>query len=113
MATLFRHPWPGNVRELQNLVERLVVLSRHNKIVYLSDLPIELFMNEEEFKQDMEGLKDDKLGLIGVRQAFEKRLILQTLEKTNWNQTETAKTLKIHRNTLIKKLKRLNIKDTI
>jgi len=113
MATLCRHPWPGNVREFQNLVERLVVLSRHNKIVYLSDLPIELSMDEEEFKQDMEGLKDGKLGLIGVRQAFEKRLILQTLEKTNWNQTETAKTLKIHRNTLIKKLKRLNIKDTI
>jgi two-component system response regulator AtoC len=111
MGTLCRYPWPGNVRELQNLTERLVVLSRQNRMIYLSNLPIELFMDVEQFQQETEELKDDRLGLINIRQGFEKRLILQTLEKTNWNQTETAKTLKIHRNTLIKKLKQLNIRN--
>ncbi len=111
LATLCTYSWPGNVRELQNLVERLVVLSRYNRMISLSNLPIELFMDGEEFTQEMEEIKDDELGLTKVKEAFEKQIILQALEKTNWNQTEAAKILKIHRNTLVKKLTRLNIRD--
>lgn len=113
LATLSTYSWPGNVRELQNLVERLVVLSRNNRIISLSNLPIELFMNGVAFKQDIEEIKDDELGLTKVKEGFEKRLILQTLEKTNWNQTEAAKILKIHRNTLVKKLTQLKIRDGV
>jgi DNA-binding NtrC family response regulator len=29
MEDLEAYPWPGNVRELQNLVERAVILTRH------------------------------------------------------------------------------------
>jgi len=29
LATLEAYPWPGNVRELQNVVERAVILTRH------------------------------------------------------------------------------------
>lgn len=36
-----RHSWPGNVRELQNLVHRLVILSRNGEILE-RDLPLEL-----------------------------------------------------------------------
>ncbi|MGH9390476.1 MAG: hypothetical protein ACRD1Z_12735, partial [Vicinamibacteria bacterium] len=35
------HPWPGNVRELQNLVHRLVILSKNGQILK-QDLPAEL-----------------------------------------------------------------------
>ena len=110
LAALCRYSWPGNVRELQNLVERLVVLSKQNKIISLNNLPIELFMDGEQFTQEMEEIQDEEMGLTKVKEAFEKRFILQTLEKTNWNQTEAAKILKIHRNTLVKKLTRLNIR---
>ena len=113
LATLFTYSWPGNVRELQNLVERLVVLSRQDKLITLSNLPIELFMDGEDFTQEMGEIKDDELGLNKVKEAFEKRFILKALEKTNWNQTEAAKILKIHRNTLVKKLTRLKIRDNV
>ena len=111
LATLCSYSWPGNVRELQNLVERLVVLSKYNRMISLSDLPIELFMDGEEFTQEIEEIKADELGLTKLKEAFEKRIILQALEKTNWNQTEAAKILKIHRNTLVKKLTSLHIRD--
>lgn len=113
LATLCTYSWPGNVRELQNLVERLVVLSRQDRIISLSNLPIELFMDGKQDGQEVEEIRDDELGLTKIKEGFEKRFILQTLEKTNWNQTEAAKILKIHRNTLVKKLTRLKIRDNV
>jgi len=112
-ATLCKYSWPGNVRELQNLVERLVVLSRQDRLITLSNLPIELFMDGKQNGQEVEEIRDDELGLTKIKEGFEKRFILQTLEKTNWNQTEAAKILKIHRNTLVKKLTRLKIRDKV
>lgn len=41
VSLLLRYPWPGNIRELQNLMERLVVLSRDGNI-RVKDLPPEL-----------------------------------------------------------------------
>ena len=49
-------------------------------------------------------------GLINARHSFERAYILQALQKSGWNQTETARTLQIHRNTLLQKLKSLNLK---
>jgi DNA-binding NtrC family response regulator len=50
------------------------------------------------------------MGLIKIREAIEKRIILNVLETTKWNQTEAAKILKINRNTLIQKAKQLGIR---
>jgi two-component system nitrogen regulation response regulator NtrX len=38
---LCEYPWPGNVRELENVLERMVVTSRH-ETVRLDDLPAEI-----------------------------------------------------------------------
>jgi transcriptional regulator with PAS, ATPase and Fis domain len=38
LAALEEHNWPGNVRELENLIQRLVVTTRHEEILP-SDLP--------------------------------------------------------------------------
>ena len=38
LAALEEHDWPGNVRELENLIQRLIVTTRHDEIVP-SDLP--------------------------------------------------------------------------
>jgi len=41
LAALVDYSWPGNVRELENVIERLVVVGRH-EVIQLSDLPTEL-----------------------------------------------------------------------
>jgi len=38
---LYEYNWPGNVRELKNIVERVVIMSEHDKITK-SDLPINI-----------------------------------------------------------------------
>ena len=106
LDTLLRYPWPGNIRELENLIERIVVLSHGDEPIDLKDVPIEILMDSG---QDIQELKPAKIGLIKIREEFEKRIILNVLEATQWNQTETAKLLKINRNTLIQKSKQYGI----
>ena len=60
------------------------------------------------------GLKtkeEAKLSLKRVRRQFERQYIRKVLERTRGNQTRTAATLGLHRNTLIWKLKELNLEE--
>jgi two-component system response regulator HydG/two-component system nitrogen regulation response regulator NtrX len=106
LDALIRYHWPGNIRELENLVERIVVLSPGNQKIDLKDIPLEILMNSGQDVQDGEAKEG---GLLKIREAIEKRIILNVLETTRWNQTEAAKILKINRNTLLQKAKQFGI----
>lgn len=94
--------WPGNVRELQNLLERLVVLT-NNDYISPKHLPVELLINKGIIKTEGLTLKE-------ARDKFDKDFISAILEKVGWNQSKAAPLLGIHRNTLLLKIKELNIK---
>jgi len=106
MGALTRYHWPGNIRELENLIERMVVLYPGDKTIDLKDIPLEILIDKG---QDILDLESKKGGLLKLRDAIEKRIILNILEVTQWNQTETAKILKLNRTTFIKKTKQLGI----
>ncbi len=106
MEGLMRYHWPGNIRELENLIERIVVLSSRTEPIQLEDIPLEILMSSN---QDVRGLDLPKAGLLRIREEFEKRMIVNVLETTRWNQTEAAKILKINRNTLLQKAKQFGI----
>ena len=102
LEVLTNYNWPGNVRELENIIERMVVLGRDNEQVTLKEIPVEVFTTDNETSIKESGLRD-------ACRMFERKLILKCLKKTDWNQTKTAQLLKIHRNTLITKLRELDI----
>jgi len=106
MAVLEDYHWPGNIRELENLIERLVVLKSDGLFIDEKDLPFDLLFGDD-FLKDKKNL--DK-GLIRARQTFERHFILRTLRRSNWNQAKSARMLKIHRNTLMQRIKALDIK---
>jgi DNA-binding NtrC family response regulator len=108
MAVLESYPWPGNIRELENLIERLVVLGGDETWVDEKDLPFDLLLREEICGQTSEGQPVDA-NLTQARQSFERQYILRALERHRWNQTNTARCLGIHRNTLLHKMKVLNV----
>jgi DNA-binding NtrC family response regulator len=107
LDALSRYDWPGNIRELENLVERIVVLSKGNDQIELENIPVEILMS---LGRNIKDKSLTKAGLIKGREEFEKRLILNILETTRWNQTETAKILKISRNYLIQRAKQFGIR---
>ncbi|MEN6438850.1 MAG: sigma-54 dependent transcriptional regulator [Syntrophobacter sp.] len=112
IVILESYPWPGNIRELENLIERLVVLGKDGHWIDEKDLPFELLLREEVYPQATDGNAGD-VGLLQARQAFERQYILRALNRNRWNQSNTARMLGIHRNTLLQKMKSLNIHEGI
>ena len=108
MAVLETYPWPGNIRELENLIERMVVLGTENGSIDQGDLPSDVLFHEAHVHH-LPGPEGSHVGLLQARNSFEFSYITHALRKCEWNQTEAARQLKIHRNTLIQKMKALNI----
>jgi DNA-binding NtrC family response regulator len=97
--------WPGNVRELENVIERVVVLSREDEITF-ADLPE--FLRQEHVSVDALHLDLPPQGV--SLEAVEKELILRALNKSNWNQTHAARYLDISRKALMYRMDKHGIK---
>jgi transcriptional regulator with PAS, ATPase and Fis domain len=110
MQAIMFHNWPGNVRELANLMERLVVLTGEG-IIELDDLPdrIRPGANIPCEKQLLPELTAEGVSLSTAVSEFEKNLIYQSLEKTDWVKNKAAKLLQVKRTTLVEKIKRYEL----
>ena len=100
LSRLMIHDWPGNIRELENIIERAFVLCS-SKWIGVEHLPAMLTgvkLSEGE-PQDMESLKH----------LAEEQTILNALKRNLYNRTAAAKELGIHKTTLYRKMKSLNI----
>ena len=106
LEALQAYEWPGNVRELENIVERLVVISKHETI-QLRDLPLDLQPSHAPLVKQLE---EEGYDLRKAVQQFEREYIRRVLEKTHWNQTMAARMLGIHRNTLLGKIEQLELR---
>src|SRR5579863_1194602 len=109
MQILMDHSWPGNVRELENVVERAVVLAAES-VVPLDVFPDHLLQASgiRTNRSDGGPLPPDA-SLFEIVADYERRVIVEHLEQTNWSQTEAAESLHIPLSTLNQKIKRLNI----
>ena len=102
--------WPGNVRELENVIKRLTILC-DREIVQVDDLPEHIQRKTRPIEPDEEDVLDKDLNLNEAVKDYEKRLILEALEKSNWVKTKAAKLLNINRTTLVEKIKKQNLDE--
>jgi len=107
MQALSDYGWPGNIRELRNAVERMVVLSRNNRIT-LRDLPAEI---RGQASTSIAGSIAESASSPLSIDAAEKNLIIKALKATNGNRTEAARQLGISRRTLHRKLHEYQLTD--
>ncbi len=108
-AALCAYSWPGNVRELENIMERLVVLSPDDGPINLSDLPSEILSATPSAAP--EAPKESTKNFKEALKSFERTYITSLLDKTGWNRARTARLMNVHRNTLLLKMRALEIRD--
>src|SRR5438067_479618 len=105
LRPLLSYSWPGNVRELENVVERAVVLS--------SGLEIgpELLPDQIAGRGTTFPLLEHRgdASLFDIMEDCERHIIVDMLEKCNWNQTEASERFHVPLSTLNQKIKRLSI----
>ena len=108
LDAMLEYDWPGNVRELENLIKRMIILCDEEQIGVL-DLPehfqAQTPMGSEPAKEGPE----ERRALNDAVRDYEKRLILDALEKSRGVKAKAAKLLKIKRTTLVEKMKKQNI----
>ena len=105
MPNFTAYCWPGNVRELENVVERLVVLSSGDEVLF-EDLPDALREQQPALAILPLNLPPHRISL----EAVEKDLILQALVKFSGNQTLAARYLDLSRKTLIYRMEKHGLK---
>jgi PAS domain S-box-containing protein len=99
IAALMLHDWPGNVRELENAIEHAFVLCRDD-MIRLEDLPEHLVPPGEQLSMSA-GLS---------LQEIERTAIIQALRRHRGKKVATARELGIDKNTLRRKMIRLNLR---
>lgn len=110
MEAMHAYDWPGNVRELENVIKRLTILCE-NPEVHFEDLPENIQENRRLVQPDEKIILDQDLNLHDAVKDYERKIILEALEKSNWVKSKAAKLLNINRTTLVAKIKKQNIDD--
>ena len=104
MDLMIRYDWPGNIRELENAIERAVLLCQGE------------YISAEDLPHAVQGAEGEELPRVAVPSGMTlkevaREVIVQTLEETEGNRTQTARILGISRKTLQNKLKEYGIQE--
>jgi len=105
LRALLDYEWPGNVRELENVMERGVVLSS-GPVIGLELLPSHI--TGRSYSSSLLE-HNPNASLFDILEDIERRIIMDKMERCNWNQTDAAEQFRIPLSTLNQKIKRLNI----
>ena len=98
------YSWPGNVRELQNEMERLVLVAEPGREIgpdllsdYIRQGPRNNARTDGRLKTAIQTLEDE--------------MILETMKRFHRNKSRTARALGISRQSLITKLRRIQVSE--
>ena len=99
---LQEHAWPGNIRELENVMKRYVVLGADGIEGIGSSAQLQRPVAAAPPARRSVSLKQVTRE---ATQALERKIILRTLQETQWNRRQTARALKISYRALLYKIK--------
>lgn len=100
LAAIQEYSWPGNVREMENKIKRAVIMVEGNNNVTAEEL---------ELEQASE-VQSVPLNLKQIRENAERQAILQAMNNTDGNISQTAELLGVSRPTLYDLMKKYGLK---
>jgi DNA-binding NtrC family response regulator len=103
LEALGDHPWPGNVRELMNLLERLLVRRRVER---LEPEDLDAVWHPEDSREERAGARPVPAVDSGEEEPGERELIREALLETGGNVSRAARRLGMRRGTLRYKIRR-------
>jgi transcriptional regulator with GAF, ATPase, and Fis domain len=108
---LLGYPWPGNIRELQNAIERALILS-DGGLLGVAQLGLDLTKRAASAESPaplavLEGGGADAPR--GTLPDWERRLVIEALQKANGNKSSAAALLGLTRSQLYTRLKRFGL----
>jgi len=99
--------WPGNIRELRNAVERALILSQ-GRVVTAADIDRLLPAGDGALLSAVTDAAGSQT-FETFKQEAEKSFLAQKLREHDWNVSETARSLKMPRSNLYKKIERYGL----
>jgi transcriptional regulator of acetoin/glycerol metabolism len=112
LSLLEQQRWPGNVRQLRHLLRGMIAL-RETDSLGVHDLPPEYRTDlADTVPAPCPDAGPDSLAepCLNTLANAERHALLQELQRHEWNLSGVARELSISRNTLYRKMQRLNIK---
>jgi len=97
-----QYDWPGNLRELNNVIKRLILLTK-GEIAGIEALPTEMI---REIHEAPKSIGSD---LKALQENSEKEMIEKVLQEVRYNKSKAAKLLNIDRKTLYYKIEKYQI----
>jgi transcriptional regulator with GAF, ATPase, and Fis domain len=93
LASIKKYAWPGNIRQLENRIKKALVLCEQT---LLSPDDLDLGVGAETAIMPLEKAKED----------FQRRYVLEVLERNNGNRTQTARDLGVDPRTIFRYLEK-------
>jgi len=93
LASIRKYPWPGNIRQLENRLKKALVLCDQT---LLSPEDLDLGGEGEASIMPLEKAKEE----------FQRRYVLEALERNNGNRTQTARDLGVDPRTIFRYLEK-------
>jgi transcriptional regulator with GAF, ATPase, and Fis domain len=93
LAAIKKSPWPGNIRQLENRIKKALVLCDHS---LLTPEDLDLGKEAESLILPLEKAKEE----------FQRKYVLDILERNNGNRTQTARDLGVDPRTIFRYLER-------
>ena len=113
---MLNYAWPGNIRELKNVIERVVLLESGREILP-GMLPFSAsHMDDASVGRRVDSilsqpLPDDGVDFEEIINHIEKLLIIKASEQSGWNQSRTARLLRMKRDKLRYRMKNFKINE--
>jgi two-component system NtrC family response regulator len=105
LEALSAYPWPGNVRELENMVTRMMIL-REKDIIGIDDLPKKV-LTRQKHEEQIAVINLPKEGY--SLEQLEREVVIEALQRNDWNKSAAAAFLKIPRHVLLYRLEKYKI----